>query len=193
MRLFFILSAIFICACAQAQELRDVKPPVNQPFELLRPDAKPLWIIFACAGLTAFIFYIYRRLKNKTSANITSTPARPAWEVANEQLQNLKQENLLAKGLTKEYYTKLSDIVRRYLEARFNLRAPEMTTEEFLCSLKFSVELNAQHKAALENFLSASDLVKFARYSPDLKEAETSFHFAQQLVSTTSTPGVEVV
>ena len=193
MKLLLFLLSVFISFSLQAQELRDVKPPVNPPFELVRPEAKPLWIIFICAGLAALIFYIYKRLQQKIPANSIPAPARPAWEVANEQLQKLRQENLLAKGLTKEYYSRLSDIVRRYLEARFNLRAPEMTTEEFLHSLKFSTQLNAQHKTALENFLNASDMVKFAKHNPDLKESEDSFHFAQQLVSTTSTPGVEVV
>ena len=137
-------------------------------------------------GLVALFFYIYKRMQRRSTGNIAhQAPQLLPWEIAYENLERLKNENLLARGLIKEYYIRLSDIVRHYLEGRFQLRAPEMTTEEFLHSLQYSTELNAQHKESLKNFLNACDMVKFAKYDPDVRESEQSFLFAKKLVDET--------
>ena len=79
----------------------------------------------------------------------------------------------------------LSDIVRRYLENRFNLRAPEMTTEEFLNGVKDNKALSYEHKSLLREFLLHCDLVKFAKYEPPEKEADLSFKSAKELIDQT--------
>ncbi|MHC5184367.1 MAG: hypothetical protein ACYSPI_08845, partial [Planctomycetota bacterium] len=76
-------------------------------------------------------------------------------------------ENLVEQGRIKEFYEKLSTCLRHYIENRFQLRAPEQTTEEFLEQLKTSDALRLEHKQQLQKFLEHSDLVKFARYEPN--------------------------
>ncbi len=61
----------------------------------------------------------------------------------------------------------VSDTVRVYLEERFQLRAPERTTEEFLNDLHSTAHLNGEQKRSLAGFLESCDLVKFARFEPD--------------------------
>ena len=80
------------------------------------------------------------------------------YELAYEQLKKLENEQFPKKGLIKEYYTGLSDIVRHYLENRFYFRAPEMTTEEFLGFVKRSSKLTREHKELLKEFLSHCDI-----------------------------------
>ena len=106
-------------------------------------------------------------------------------EVAYEQLRLLKAKDLPGQGLVKEYYTELSDIIRRYLEGRFSFRAPEMTTEEFMESIKRSALLTREHKDILGGFLSHCDMVKFARYGPSELEMMDSYRSAEQLVDQT--------
>jgi len=60
----------------------------------------------------------------------------------------------------------VSETVRVYLEERFQLRAPERTTEEFLTELQTSNALNREQKQSLAEFLQSCDLVKFARFEP---------------------------
>lgn len=91
------------------------------------------------------------------------------------------------KGLFKEFFTRVADIARRYMENRFNVRAPHMSTEEFLYSLKISGHLNEDQKAALKEFLNSCDMVKFAQYAPTIKEAERNFDLARKLVEDTKT------
>jgi hypothetical protein len=113
---------------------------------------------------------------------------RTAEEIAYEELRALKAMDLPGKGMVKEYYIRLSDIVRRYIEKRFALRAPEMTTEEFLEGLRESSLLSPAHKELLREFLSHCDLVKFARYGPTQLEMLDSFKSAEKLVDQTRRP-----
>ena len=72
-----------------------------------------------------------------------------------------------------------------YIENRFKLRAPEMTTEEFLDSLKQTDALTAKHKELLAEFLNLCDIVKFAKFGPSITEIEESFNSARRFVEET--------
>ena len=110
---------------------------------------------------------------------------RSAWEIAYDQLDQLAKSSYLQEGCFKEYFSELSGIIRYYFENRFEIRAPEMTTEEFLWSLERSKELTAVHKATLKKFMMSCDIIKFAKHIPSAEEAEESFQFARQLVEET--------
>ena len=73
---------------------------------------------------------------------------------------------LLLIGDPRAFCIAVSDAVRVYLEERFNLRAPERTTEEFLRDLQKTSALTTQQKESLGAFLEQCDLVKFARFEP---------------------------
>jgi len=92
---------------------------------------------------------------------------------------------LPGKGEIKKYYYILSDILRKYIEDRFNIKAPEMTTPEFLVYLKDSKELSAQQKEILKDFLVHCDMVKFAKYGPSAKEIDESFDIVIKFVNET--------
>ncbi len=113
------------------------------------------------------------------------TPLSPK-EIAYESLKSLNAENLPAQGRIKEYYIRLSGIVRRYIEDQFNVRAPEMTTAEFLLSLKMVRWLSAGSRDALEEFLKCCDMVKFAKHASTHQEMEQSFVLVKRLIDETS-------
>jgi hypothetical protein len=79
----------------------------------------------------------------------------------------------------------VSDVIRVYLEERFDLHAPDRTTEEFLDELRNSSRLREDHKALLENFLMKCDLVKFAREEPSEPELRGLLDSAERLIDET--------
>jgi hypothetical protein len=79
----------------------------------------------------------------------------------------------------------VSDTIRTYLEERFNFRAPDRTTEEFLHELKSTNLLLPDQKESLGEFLNVCDMVKFARYEPGQKELQALHESASRLIDET--------
>lgn len=170
---------LIFASSAFADDLKDIKPPVYFQASLFFPIS--LGIIILLVGL---LFWAVIRKKRKKQKK-RSAPARPADQIAYEALELLKAKGLPLLGEIKQYYFELSDIVRRYIENRFNIKAPEMTTDEFLASLKNAEGLLGRHKNLLKEFLCLSDIVKFAKYGPTQKEINGSFAVAKKLVDET--------
>lgn len=129
---------------------------------------------------------------------------RPAHEVAYARLRALVAEELVEAGRLKEFYERLSGILRHYIEDRFDLHAPERTTEEFLAELKggystFSARPRMTgpsgeeeverslfpHKQVLAEFLMHCDLVKFARHAPTAEQIQRSFDLVKDFIERT--------
>lgn len=162
-------------------DIRDIKPPLSFVGDYL------LLIIFASiivlAALVFLSIFLKKRLKRKAKEPLPA-PKSP-YQIAREALLALQGQGLPGLGKTKEYYFRLSDIARRYIENRFNIKAPEMTTEEFLFSLRDSAILSGLHKELLKEFLTLCDIVKFAKYGPTPKEIDESFNGAVRLLKET--------
>ncbi|NQT90201.1 MAG: hypothetical protein HQ558_03005 [Candidatus Omnitrophica bacterium] len=169
-------------AAALADDIRDIKPPVYFPTNYL-----PIIIILGALILAGLIFLIRYLVKRyiKDRPSIFSERPKSAHEIAYEALAELKRKELPAHGLMKPYYIALSNIIRHYIENRFTIKAPEMTTEEFLNSPKVSDTLSGTHKNLLKEFLSLCDIVKFAKYGPGPDETEESFISAKRFVDET--------
>jgi hypothetical protein len=86
------------------------------------------------------------------------------------------------------FFVRLSAVVRKYVEQRFGLRAPELTTEEFLDSMTTSPELQSGHRLLLQEFLRQADLVKFARVYPGEAEIWASLRAADRFLEDTRQP-----
>jgi len=161
--------------------IRDIKGPVYFSVNFL-----PLIIIlclFTMIGTFFLIRYILKKMKEKEEDTVLKV--RPPREVAYEALEALKAKNLPSQGKVKEFYYELSLIVRHYIEDRFNIKAPEMTTEEFLFALQESETLSGTHRNHLKEFLNLCDIVKFAKYGPTQKETDDSFNAAKRFVDET--------
>ena len=111
-------------------------------------------------------------------------PEKLPHETAMEELEAIR--GLLARTNDfKAYFIGISDCVRNYIERMFDLKAPEMTTEEFLNSLSDSNKLSVEHKRLLKDFLAACDMVKFARHTPLTEEIELVSSSARKFVEET--------
>jgi hypothetical protein len=110
---------------------------------------------------------------------------KPAHELAYERLRALVKEDLVGAGRIKEFYERISDILRHYIEHRFSLRAPERTTEEFLAELANTEVLPATEKQRLGEFLKHCDLVKFAKHNPTTEQIQETFDLVKDFIEKT--------
>ena len=164
-----------------ATDIRDIKPPEPVPV-----DWRPYWVLGGALALLAAIAALVWRIRSRPARAAGALPPRPPHELAAEALAELRRRNLVARGAFKEYYSTLSGIVRTYLEQRFRLRAPEMTTEEFLLTTAREGRLDPGHRRLLGDFLVESDLVKFARHLPTIADSERAWSAAQRFVDETA-------
>ena len=157
-------------------KLHDIRPPVSLP------QSMTIWIWTAavCGGLIIFGitgFYIYRKRRNATV--IKAELYQPPHEIAFAELEKLVEANLIEKGQIKPFYHGVSNILRQYIENRFNINAPEQTTEEFLAGLEsntaFSFQFPVKFQGLLKNFLKHCDLVKFAAHQPTTDDIQNTF------------------
>ena len=165
------------------KDLRDIKPPRPVP-----RDWRPFVVVGAGLAMLLGLAALVRWLRRRPRA-APALPPLPAEVRARRALAELAARGLLERGAFKEYYATLSTIVRVYLEERFRLRAPEMTTEEFLLATARNAELTRTQRSALGAFLRESDLVKFARHVPALADAERAFTAAGRFVDETAPSG----
>ncbi len=161
----------------QAAELLDITQPVDVPVPWWWWVAIGLALVAAMAGLA----WWWKRRKSARSV-----PRHvPAHEAALAALEALLAEGLLARGAFKPFYLRLSDIVRRYVEERFGLRAPEQTTEEFLAAMSAAPVIRGDHQALLRGFLKQADMVKFAEFVPDADEVGGAIEAAKLFIQQT--------
>jgi len=147
-----------------AKTLKDIKGPIDIPFNYT------FWLsllsILILLALAAFIAYrMWKKRRQQGYLIKPPEPPRPAHEVAVKELQALFNSDLLANGRVKEFFIRLSDIMRSYLEGRYYIRALEETTAEILRDVRPHIA-DREQTEMLQHILTLSDLVKFAKYRP---------------------------
>ena len=157
--------------------------------DIRNPYEFPLWasclMIAVVLALIGFLIFWYIRKKGSTLKPQPLLPKRKPWEIALDALEDLRLKQYPASGIFKLFYSQLSDIVRHYLEDRFAIKAPEMTTEEFLIFAHTSTAISDGQKQFLRDFLNGCDMVKFAKYTPSVNDAQGNFDLAKKLVQET--------
>lgn len=138
-----------------------------------------LWALLILAAVLALAYWLWKR--RHPTEGVPAVPPLTPYELATRELQRLREEN----PPVEVFYTRLSDIVRHYLEGRFHLRAPERTTEEFLYEVSQDRTLAQEHKDLLGAFLQESDLVKFARHHPEQSDKQRALEAAEKFVRDT--------
>jgi hypothetical protein len=110
---------------------------------------------------------------------------RSAYDEAVSALRGLEERGAPDAEAADAWFVELSAIVRRYLEQRYEIRAPELTTEEFLQVATARPELREEHRGLLTSFLERCDRVKFAGYRPDAQESLATLAAARGFVEDT--------
>lgn len=111
---------------------------------------------------------------------------RSAYEVARARLDALSSgRRPSGEDEIDVFFVELSALIRRYLEDRFELRAPELTTEEFLQVASASPDLSESNQGFLRDFLRSADMVKFARFIPPPEDIEAALAVASRFLDET--------
>jgi len=170
-----------ISAGEEASDIRDIKLPVS-----IKASYKKLivWFLIILPLIILFAIGVPLLWKHRKKI-IKATPPLPPYVIALRELERTKEMSLDTEMRVKEYYIRISGIVRRYVENYFGICAPERTTEEFLQELTKEAQFNRDHKKLLKEFLRHCDMVKFAKYSPDSEEIEGVYSKAKQFVEET--------
>lgn len=167
-------------------------------FDIVAPRKAPLtfsdflpWIIMA-AMIALILWLLARYLPRNPIKRLMkpAPPAEPSHLIALRELGRLREEQLWQSGETKEYYSRLSEILRRYIEGRFGISSPELTTDETVRMLQRAAVLKQSEMSDIKEILSVSDMVKFAKYLPQAEINEKSFESSLKFVELTKIPEV---
>lgn len=159
----------------------DLHPPVGE-LPVLGPSQRPMWlwmIALLSVIVTTSVAWRFWLTAGRRSRQ------RSAYDLAAARLQRLLKRPPLQPDQVDVFFVELSAIVRWYLENRFELRAPELTTEEFLDLMSQSPDLSRDHQPLLREFLRRADLVKFANFVPAAQDIDQSVATARQFLDET--------
>jgi len=162
--------------------IKDIKETV----EVKEKTYAILWV----AGfliLAILLFFIYRYFKYKTSIDekeIIIKEIDPV-DLAYKKLSKLTKDNLLRDNLIKEYYFRLSEIIREYLGGIYKFDSVEMTTDELKDKIDSIPDFKRAYTDLIKNFLDDTDFVKFAKFKPTSQEVgqatEVAFDIIEKL------------
>jgi hypothetical protein len=147
------------------------------------------WIAVGVGGwmmatLIMALIWMYRQ-KRKNPEAFSLKPLEPAHVIAFRNLDRLKEEKLWEKGEVKQYYTRLTEITRHYIERQYGIPAMESTTEEILYAFRKTNTEDNLLDEMLEELLVLADLVKFAKEDPLPVDNQTNLNNAYLFVQKT--------
>lgn len=168
-----------------ATKLKDIKEPFEEKFNW----RWYLDYIYWGAGILALIIATilitrYYTKKNQRVVQEPEKPKVPPHITALAALERIKQEQIWREGKVKEYYSSISETVRAYIEGRFNVNALESVTDEIMKAFRSQV-VDQESKEKLQQLLTLSDLVKFAKMTPIEEEHNFTLQNAFDFVNGT--------
>ena len=169
----------------------DIKQPLPMPLKV-EEVASYAGIVLLIAALVAGIVLLVLRVLRKKGIVESVKPKEPAHLVAIRSLESLSNQKLWQNGKIKEYYSRLTEILREYLEGRFGVTAMEMTTEEIVGAMK-EVGITKKQMGSLSELLMESDLVKFAKHTPAVEYHEEAYHTVYYFVEESKEVAEDVV
>ncbi len=179
-----LLLSVFTVEVDTTASIKDIKPVIEMP--LTWKDFIPY-----AAGLLALILAVftgillYRKFKKKPVVTEKKIPTLPAHEIALKSLAQLEEKKLWQQGHVKSYYTELTDILRTYLDHRWQVNAMEMTSEEIM-QYPVIYKLDDLVKNRLRYIFTIADLVKFAKMITVPHENEQCMMNAYDFVNATA-------
>ncbi|HKK41858.1 MAG TPA: hypothetical protein VJ963_05560 [Bacteroidales bacterium] len=173
-----------------------ISPPdtTAKIFDIVGPYKAPLtlgevlpWILLALV-IGALTWYLIRYIKKRRASVEGYAPVvnpDPAHVIAFRELEKLRDEKLWQQGEVKAYYTRMTEILRQYLEDRYRVYSLELTTEETLGKLLKTGFRKDDTYNLLKMVLTGADLVKFAKHKPEPSENDSHFQQAWDFVDAT--------
>ncbi len=160
-------------------------------YDIISPYRAPVtigeilpWVLGLIAAIVIAYFAIryIKKLRKEPSETEIIVLKDPAHVIALRELELLKELRLWQKGEVKQYYSSLTEILRKYLENRFSVFSLELTTSETLDALLKTGFRKDKSYENLKTVLSGADMVKFAKHNPEPTENEAYFQTAWDFI-----------
>jgi hypothetical protein len=161
-------------------DIKDIKPPLDAPwlFEDYLPYLVALGLVIAGIGA----YYLLRRKRRSEALGVLAhEPSIPPHVEALAALRALEDKRLWQQGRSKDYYSEVTEILRRFFERQYGILALEQTSDEILQQMKRVPEAVSVENV-MRSFFTDADLVKFARYQPTPEEHERELRSAYEMV-----------
>ena len=165
--------------------IKDIKDPLSAPITIREMIPYVLTALLVVGLVVGGIFLIlYLKNRKKPQILTKQKPKIPAHIIALQDLKALWLKKLYQVGYVKQYYIELTDIVRVYIENRWDIAAMEMVTSEIVEALS-SLDIPAESVRKLEQTLLLADMVKFAKSNPLADESSACYQHIVDFVETT--------
>ena len=177
-----VLTQIFMQSTLGGQNLRDIKPPLMVPQNLL-----PYFIggVVVVGSIVILVWYYIQKRRQPLPIPVPNEDEMPlAHEVAYEKLAAIEASDWLKRGDMETYHTQIAYVLRQYINARYQIPALELTTTGLLQAM-LRAEVAASYIERIQQLLTNCDMVKFATYQPELSEASTRIADARWIVDET--------
>ncbi len=205
------MSVVFYAPDDSEKKIEIVTEPVDIQIDSvlnLPPDAQPqiadiedvmtlpvdptlIWVAIAVI-IIAIAIIAYLLWKKKNAPVEVVRIFKSAHQLAFEKLHELLALNLLSQGKIKLFYIGISNVLRYYIEHRFNINAPDQTTEEFLAELTSANTLSMGDKDRLAEFMHHCDLVKFAKHDPSSEDNDKTIRIVKDFIDKTASADCQV-
>ncbi len=146
------------------KDIKDIKGIIEVPYTIWDYIPYILWV-FGIILILGFIYYLLRKRKQIKEV-IAEEIKLPPHVIALKELKQLDSEKLWQKGEVKQFHTRLTEIIRKYIERRFSIPALEMISSEIIHNLYGLDNMDRELVKKLARSFEISDLVKFAKFLP---------------------------
>ncbi len=159
--------------------------PIKDIYNIAEPPSQSKWwiwllLVLVLVAFIITIIIIHRNRKKKKSIEAYKfNPSITPIEEAKQALEQLKENNAISQMNPKEYYTILTDVLRRFVFRLYNINSFEMLSSELYIEMHKYCS-SKDWLTRLQNFLNTSDLAKFAKYSPTLEERYRDYEFCEE-------------
>jgi len=166
----------------KSNDIADIKSVVDLSRKWIGWLIAFLLLVF---GAGAFYFYYFRQ--QTILLNLGTKNELTPHEEAYRELNRLYDSEMLQRGQLKLYFARMSEIIRRYIERRYNVLALESTTAEIMQEIR-CFEIDGKTLSLIKNHLEICDLVKFAKYRPEPPEIIRQTKLAKEIIDVTKSP-----
>jgi len=183
-----VVSILFLpVAIDTTLDFKDIKALVEDP--LTRWERFKMWFGSNWPWVTAIIVAILAtiiiiRIRKRKPEKVVYVPQIPLPITLLEQLESIEQEELWQNNKNKLYYSKLTDIIWKYIEYRYRVATFEKTSKEILSKLKLKA-ISKDHHILISKLFSLADMVKFAKTLPSPQENEEAIIIVRKTIQET--------
>ena len=163
-------------------EIHDIKGQIQYPVTFA--EVFP-WILAGLGAAALIALIVWLGVRASKRGREASRPKDPAYIVALRQLDKYRSDKFWAPERQKEFYSGITDALKFYIDDRFGVDAPEMTTAELFDALKSDKDITPEMYSSLKELFERADFVKFAKHLANEQENASALPLAVRFVTST--------